>query len=165
MTSARRTRRAVTARVPAKVNLDLLRRAPPDRRLPPLSTVFQAVVVYDDVTVEPADDWQASRSPARTPTWCRSTAPTSRCARRAACADVAGVAEPRAHHDRQGHPGRGRHGGRVGRRRGRAGGLRRAVGPGLAAQRPATSLAAALGADVPFGLHGGTAVGSGRGDH
>ncbi|MFC9985132.1 4-(cytidine 5'-diphospho)-2-C-methyl-D-erythritol kinase, partial [Microbacterium keratanolyticum] len=37
-------------------------------------------------------------------------------------------------------------------------------GTGLSSQRM-HELAARLGADVPFALHGGTAVGTGRGDH
>ena len=47
----------MTARVPAKVNLELLVGPCRDDGYHDLSTVFQAVSVYDDVTVEPAEDW------------------------------------------------------------------------------------------------------------
>jgi len=57
MTSAAAPGRSVTARVPAKVNLELLVGPCRDDGYHDLSTVFQAVSVYDDVTVEPAEEW------------------------------------------------------------------------------------------------------------
>ena len=57
MSSAATSRHCVTARVPAKVNLELMvgpRRADGFHHL---ATVFQAVGLHDDVSVEPADDW------------------------------------------------------------------------------------------------------------
>ena len=44
----------MTVRVPAKVNLELLVGPRRDDGYHDLSTVFQAVSVYDDVTVEPS---------------------------------------------------------------------------------------------------------------
>ena len=57
MSSAATPRPCVTARVPAKVNLELMvgpRRADGFHHL---ATVFQAVGLHDDITVEAADDW------------------------------------------------------------------------------------------------------------
>ena len=70
----------------------------------------------------------------------------------------------RADPDPQGDPGGRRHGRRLGRRRGRAGGARPALGAGRAATRVLFELAAGLGSDVPFGLVGRNALGTGRGE-
>ena len=57
MSSAAIMQQSVTARVPAKVNLELMvgPRRPDGFHL--LSTVFQAVGLHDDVRVEPAEEW------------------------------------------------------------------------------------------------------------
>ena len=143
--------RSVTVRVPAKVNLELLVGPRRDDGYHDLSTVFHAVSVYDDVTVDagarsggitvagpyadlvPVDGDQPGRA-GRAHRWPTRRASTSR----------VHIAHP------QGDPGRGRHGRRLRRRRGRAGGLRRPVGPASTAA-DLDDLAADLGADVPFG--------------
>ena len=163
MTSAAAPGRSVTARVPAKVNLELLGRAPPattaTTTCPPSSRPSAST------TTSPSSPptTGASRSPARTPTWCRSTGPTSRLRAARALADAAGVAEPVHITIHKDIPVAGGHGRRLGRRGGRAGGLRRAVGPGLAAQRPGRP-GRRPRRGRPVRLHGGTAIGSGRGD-
>ena len=162
MTSAAAPGRSVTARVPAKVNLELLvgpRRADGYH---PLSTVFQAVQLYDEVTVEPADDWGVTvTGPYADLVPVDGTNLALRAAR--GLAEVGRRRRAGAHQDPQGHPGRGRHGRRVGRR----GGALVACDAlwGLASPRTVLEdLAAELGSDVPFGLPGGTAMGSGRGE-
>ena len=57
MSSAARSAICVTARVPAKVNLELNVGPLREDGFHHLATVFQAVGIYDDVSVEPADDW------------------------------------------------------------------------------------------------------------
>ena len=130
----------------------------------PLATVYQAVSLYDDLTVHRRrrPDRRRCRRRAvhrRRPT-CRPTATTSSTARPRGCS--------RAHHgldrgaavrDRQGHPGRRRAGRRLGRRRPRAGRARPAVGPAAPRDDDLLALAAELGSDVPFALLGGTALG------
>ncbi|GMA86265.1 hypothetical protein GCM10025868_15150 [Angustibacter aerolatus] len=64
----------------------------------------------------------------------------------------------------QGHPGGGRHGGRLGRRRRRARGLRSGLAHRDVARRACTRWPASLGSDVAFALVGGTAIGQGRGE-
>ena len=57
MTSAHDGPMPVTARVPAKVNLELRVGPLKSDGFHDLSTVFQAVSLHDDVTVETDDDW------------------------------------------------------------------------------------------------------------
>ena len=57
MTSAPLVPAPVTVRVPAKVNLELLVGPRRPDGYHALSTVFQAVSLYDDVTVAAAADW------------------------------------------------------------------------------------------------------------
>ena len=57
MTSAPLVPAPVTVRVPAKVNLELLVGPRRPDGYHALSTVFQAVSLYDDVTVAAAEDW------------------------------------------------------------------------------------------------------------
>lgn len=57
MTTVRRDPAPVTVRVPAKVNLELVVGPLRDDGYHSLSTVFQAVSVYDEVTVSVADEW------------------------------------------------------------------------------------------------------------
>ena len=62
MTSAPLVPGPVTVRVPAKVNLELLVGPLRDDGYHDLSTVYQAVSLYDDVTVGAADAWGVSVS-------------------------------------------------------------------------------------------------------
>jgi 4-diphosphocytidyl-2-C-methyl-D-erythritol kinase len=162
MTSAAAPGRSVTARVPAKINLELLVGPRRDDGYHHLSTVFQAVSVYDDVTVEPADDWGITvTGPYADLVPVDGSNLALRAAR--ALADVAGVADPVHITIDKDIPV--------------AGGMAGGSADGAAAlvacdalwdlvspRSVLEGLAADLGADVPFGLHGGTAIGSGRGD-
>ena len=69
----------ITVRAPAKINLHLGVGAPREDGMHPLLTVYQAIGLYDDVTVRDAESWGWA-SPWRT-TWrttaSRSTATTS----------------------------------------------------------------------------------------
>lgn len=162
MTSALELPPAVTARAPAKVNLELgvgpLR---PDG-YHALSTVYQAVALHDDVTVAPADEWGCTvhgRDADKVPTDDSNLALVA--ARR--MAEVAGIDDPVHVTIHKEIPVAG----------GMAGGSADAAAALVACEalwqvgleRPAMDeLAADLGSDVPFLLHGGTAVGSGRGE-
>jgi 4-diphosphocytidyl-2-C-methyl-D-erythritol kinase len=150
----------VTVRVPAKVNLHL---GVGPRRLDgyhDLATVFQAVSLYDEVTASPADELSVEVAGAD-----GVPADENNLAVRAAraLAHTAGV-EPAVHlRLSKGIPVAG----------GMAGGSADAAaalvacdalwGTGLERSN-LSALAAALGSDVPFALHGGTALGSGRGE-
>ncbi|HWJ83624.1 MAG TPA: 4-(cytidine 5'-diphospho)-2-C-methyl-D-erythritol kinase [Nocardioides sp.] len=157
---------SVTVRAPAKINLYLgVGRVRPDG-FHPLETIYQAVSLYDDVTVTTADEWSVltvSDDPH---------------------VDLAGVPDDEdniairagkalaAHHDldraaaievRKGIPVAG----------GMAGGSADAAATLLALDRlweletsdeDLLALAAGLGSDVPFALVGGTAHGTGRGE-
>jgi len=57
VSSAATSLRSVTARVPAKINLELMVGPLRPDGFHHLATVFQAVGLHDDVTVEPAPDW------------------------------------------------------------------------------------------------------------
>ena len=57
MSTAETSPEAVTARVPAKVNLELIVGPVRPDGFHHLATVFQAVGLHDDVTVERADQW------------------------------------------------------------------------------------------------------------
>src|SRR5690349_19695158 len=48
---------SMTVRAPAKINLHLGVGAPREDGFHPLTSVYQAVGVYDDLTVAAADDW------------------------------------------------------------------------------------------------------------
>ncbi|GAA3605835.1 4-(cytidine 5'-diphospho)-2-C-methyl-D-erythritol kinase [Marihabitans asiaticum] len=162
MTSVLETTAAVTARAPAKVNLELGVGPLRDDGYHTLSTVYQAVGVHDDVTAAIADEWGVSvrgRDAELVPT------DESNLALRAArlLAERAGDVEPVHLTIHKGIPVAG----------GMAGGSADAAaaliacdalwGSGLGKDE-LEPLAAQLGADVPFLLHGGTAVGSGRGE-
>ena len=118
--------RAVRVRAPGKVNLSLRVGPRAADGYHPVSTVFQAVSLYEEVVATPADEYGLSVSGAQA-----EAVPTdaSNLALRAARA----VAERAGH--RRGRPpapgqggARGRwHGGRLRRRGGRARGVRRAV--------------------------------------
>jgi 4-diphosphocytidyl-2-C-methyl-D-erythritol kinase len=163
MSSAATSRHSVTVRVPAKVNLELMvgpRRADGFHNL---ATVFHAVGLHDDVTAEAADDWGIT---VNGPYALMVPADDTNLAMRAArlLAGAAGVEEPVHITIDKDIPVAG----------GMAGGSADAAGAlvacdelwGVGSSKAALEdLAAELGSDVPFAMTGGTAMGSGRGDH
>jgi 4-diphosphocytidyl-2-C-methyl-D-erythritol kinase len=152
----------VTVRAPAKVNLHLSVGPLRGDGYHDLTTVFHAVGLFDDVTVTRADALTvavegegADDVPVDT---------TNLAARAVlALAESAGLAPDVALHIRKGIPVAG----------GCAGGSADAAaalvgcdalwGLGLGRDQ-LTEVAAGIGSDVPFSLHGGTALGTGRGD-
>lgn len=162
MTSAWVGPAPVTVRVPAKVNLELL--VGPRRRdgYHPLATIYQAVSIHDDVTVEAATDWDVVvEGP------CADGVPTdaTNLALRAArlLADDQGITDALAITIRKDIPVAG----------GMAGGSADAAAALVACtqfwqlgldREELEAYAARLGSDVPFLLAGGTAMGSGRGE-
>jgi 4-diphosphocytidyl-2-C-methyl-D-erythritol kinase len=162
MTSVAPTPASVTARVPAKVNLELLVGAPRADGYHPLSTVFHAVRLYDEVTVTSAPDWGVSVTGSQS---LGVPLDGSNLALRAArrLAELGGVEEPVHISIHKDIPVAG----------GMAGGSADAAATlvacdalwGLALPRTQLDQAAAeLGSDVPFLLAGGTSMGSGRGE-
>jgi 4-diphosphocytidyl-2-C-methyl-D-erythritol kinase len=153
---------SVTVRVPAKVNLELVVGAPTDDGYHPLSTVFHAVALYDEVTVTTADSWGVTvAGPQSLGVPMDGSNLASKAAR--ALAEAAGVDEPVQISIHKDIPVAG----------GMAGGSADAAATlgacdalwGLNLPRPELErLAAALGSDVPFLIGGGTAMGSGRGE-
>ena len=152
---------AVTVRAPAKINLHLGVGAPRDDGFHPLMTVYHAVDLHDEVTVEAADTWSVE-----------------------IVGDVAGVPVDEtnlavragralaAHHRLDAAA-------RITIRKGIpvAGGMAGGSADGAAAlvaldrlwgadsgDRVLFDLAAELGSDVPFGLVGRNALGTGRGE-
>lgn len=162
MTSAPTPPPAVTVRVPAKVNLEL--RVGPLRHdgFHDLATVFQAVSLYDEVSVAPWDDWQVAAAGAYA-----GLIPTDE---RNLALRAARLVAQRWHVDEtlsiridKDIPVAG----------GMAGGSADAAATLLACdhlwdlgldREELAELAAELGSDVPFPLSGGTAMGSGRGE-
>jgi 4-diphosphocytidyl-2-C-methyl-D-erythritol kinase len=156
------TARPVTVRVPAKVNLQLSVGAVRADGYHDLVTVFQAVGLYDEVTAGPSTGGVSvtveGEGAGRLPSDGRNLA--VRAAR--SLAENAGVSADVHLHLRKQIPVAG----------GMAGGSADAAATLLACdalwglqldQTELTSLAAGLGADVPFALTGGTAVGVGTG--
>ena len=162
MTSPPLSSPPVTVRVPAKVNLDLLVGPPREDGYHPLSTVYQAVSLYDDVTVGEHDKWSCSVSG---PLADRVPTDGSNLAVRAAqlLHERTGAGGPVHVAIRKHIPVSG----------GMAGGSADAAaalvacdalwGLGLGRDELET-YAAELGSDVPFLVAGGTAMGSGRGE-
>ena len=162
MTSAHDGPMPVTARVPAKVNLELRVGPLKSDGFHDLSTVFQAVSLHDDVTVEADDDWSCEVTG---PLAAGVPADSSNLAVRAAqllAADYPEV-DPVAITIHKGIPVAG----------GMAGGSADAAGALVACDRlwglgcskdELEEYAAQLGSDIPFLVAGGTAMGSGRGD-
>jgi 4-diphosphocytidyl-2-C-methyl-D-erythritol kinase len=152
----------VTARVPAKVNLQLSVGAVRPDGYHDLVTVFQAVGLYDDVVARPGSGLTlTAEGEGVDAVPLDETNLAARAARLLAA--EAGVAADVELHLRKGIPVAG----------GMAGGSADAAGAllacaalwGLRSDRSELlALAARLGADVPFALMGGTAVGVGRGD-
>lgn len=163
MTSAPTPPQAVTVRVPAKVNLEL--RVGPRRRdgYHDLATVFQAVSLYDEVSVAPWGDWHVVAAGAYADLI---PADGSNLALRAArlVAERWHVDEALSIRIDKDIPVAG----------GMAGGSADAAATLLACdhlwdlgldREELGELAAELGSDVPFPLSGGTVMGSGRGEH
>jgi len=162
MSSAALSLQRVTARVPAKVNLELMVGPPRPDGFHHLATVFQAVGLHDDVTVELAQDWGITING---PYAAQVPADGTNLALRAArlLADAAGIDLPvHITIDKD-----------IPVAAGMAGGSADAAGALLAcdalwgvwsSKAALEDLAAELGSDVPFALMGGTAMGSGRGD-
>lgn len=162
MTSAWVGPAPVTVRVPAKVNLELRVGAPRPDGFHPLATIFQAVSLYDDLTVEEATDWSVTVEGPGT-----QDVPTdgTNLAVRALqlLGDEFRVETPVAVTIRKQIPVAG----------GMAGGSADAAAAlvagdafwGLGLDKPALEeIAADLGSDVPFLVAGGTAIGTGRGE-
>jgi 4-diphosphocytidyl-2-C-methyl-D-erythritol kinase len=150
----------VIARVPAKVNLQLSVGPVRDDGYHDLVNVFQAVSLFDEVSVSPADGLRISvDGPPGVP-----TGPDNLAARAATLlARHLGLRPDVALHIRKDIPVAG----------GMAGGSADAAGALLACdalwdarldRETLLGLAARLGSDVPFALLGGTAVGFGRGE-
>jgi 4-diphosphocytidyl-2-C-methyl-D-erythritol kinase len=162
MSSAETSLQSVTARVPAKVNLELMVGPLRPDGFHHLATVFQAVGLHDDVTVEPADDWGVT---VNGPYSGLVPADGTNLALRAArlLAGRGGIDVPvHITIDKD-----------IPVAAGMAGGSADAAGALLAcdalwglwlSKTDLEDLAAELGSDVPFALLGGTAMGSGRGD-
>ena len=162
MTSALESPMAVTVRVPAKVNLELFVGPVREDGYHALSTVYQAVGVHDEVTAHVAEEWSCTvsgRDADRVPT------DASNLALRAAqaLAEHTGGQDPVHLSIHKEIPVAG----------GMAGGSADAAAALLACdalwetgldKSELEEVAAGIGSDVPFLLHGGTAVGSGRGE-
>lgn len=153
---------SITARVPAKINLELIVGPRRDDGFHHLATVFHAVGLYDDVSVEPADDWGIT---VNGPYAALVPADHTNLALRAArlLATQAGIEAPiHLTIDKD-----------IPVAAGMAGGSADAAGALLvcdafwelgSSKAVLYDLASELGSDVPFALLGGTAMGSGRGD-
>lgn len=162
MSSAATSTMSVTARAPAKVNLELMVGPLLEDGFHDLATVFQAIGLYDDVSVEPADVWGVTvTGPYSDQVPIDGTNLALRAARQ--LADASGIDTPVHITIDKDIPVAG----------GMAGGSADAAGAlvacdalwGLASSKAALAdLGADLGSDVPFALTGGTAMGSGRGD-
>ena len=152
---------SVTVRAPAKVNLQLSVGAPRADGFHPLATVYQAIALYDDVTVTEAEEWSV-----------RLTEPVDGVPLGGDNIAVRAGRALLAHHDSElaaeiviakGIPVAG----------GMAGGSADAAATLVALDRlfdlqtpdeELLAIAAGLGSDVPFALLGGTATGTGRGE-
>lgn len=157
--------KTLTVRAPAKINLHLGVGAPREDGFHPLTSVYQAVGVYDDLTVEDGDGWSIDVT---VTDWMdRSHVPLAgdNIVDRAAALLAAhhGLAVSGSVHIDKAIPVAG----------GMAGGSADAAAALVALDRlwdASTSdddllaLAAQLGSDVPFALVGGTALGTGRGE-
>lgn len=156
---------SLTVRAPAKINLHLGVGAPREDGFHPLTSVYQAVGVYDDLTVRPSDGWSVDLSVSG---WMdRSHVPLSgdNIVDRAAALLAAhhGLTVSGDVHIDKAIPVAG----------GMAGGSADAAAALVALDRlwdvqtsdeDLLALAAELGSDVPFALIGGTALGTGRGE-
>lgn len=154
--------RGVTARVPGKINLELVVGPRREDGYHELATVFHTVGIYDHVTVSEADDWSVQVSgPTAEDVPTDSTNLALKAAK--ALARRYGVDRCVTMGIEKNIPVAG----------GMAGGSADAAAAlvacdalwGLQLTRDELEpIAARLGSDVPFLLHGGTAIGSGRGE-
>jgi 4-diphosphocytidyl-2-C-methyl-D-erythritol kinase len=155
----------VTVRVPAKINLHLGVGAPRDDGFHPLMTVYHAVDLHDEVTVAPADAWSIEVTGDGTVDVSGVPTDGSNLALRAGrvLAEHHGLDAAARVTLRKGIPVAG----------GMAGGSADAAATLVAldrlwgtdsGDRVLFDLAAALGSDVPFGLVGRNALGTGRGE-
>ena len=156
---------SLTVRAPAKINLHLGVGAPREDGFHPLTSVYQAVGIYDDLTVTDADGWFVDVAVAD---WMdRDHVPLAgdNIVDRAAALLAAhhGLAVSGDVHITKAIPVAG----------GMAGGSADAAAALVALDRlwgahtsdeDLLALAAQLGSDVPFALLGGTALGTGRGE-
>lgn len=156
---------SITVRAPAKINLHLGVGAPRDDGYHPLTTVYQAVGLYDDLTVRDADGWSVDVAVSD---WMdRGHVPLDgdNIVDRAAALLAAhhGLAITGDVHIEKAIPVAG----------GMAGGSADAAAALVALDRlwgadtsddDLLALAAQLGSDVPFALVGGTSLGTGRGE-
>ena len=156
---------SVTVRAPAKINLHLGVGAPRPDGFHPLATVYQAVGLYDDVTVCEQPDWSVHlRGDERIDLLAVPADETNLAVRAGrALADHHGVTDGARIEIHKGIPVSG----------GMAGGSADAAATLVALDRlwdlqtsddDLLALAAGLGSDVPFALLGGTAAGVGRGE-
>ena len=160
--------RALTVRAAAKINLHLGVGAPREDGFHPLDTVYQAVSLYDDVTVRTADGWSLHTTVDASLGEVELPGPGDNIIDRAAALLCATRCEsgcaPRAHVEvSKAIPVAG----------GMAGGSADAAAALVALDRlwdletpdeQLLAMAAELGSDVPFSLVGGTARGLGRGE-
>ena len=162
MTSAALPPSSVTVRVPAKVNLELLVGERREDGYHPLSTIFHAVNLFDEVTVSSAPQWGIAVSgPQSFGVPVDGTNLAARAAQR--LAEIGGIDEPVHITIRKDIPVAG----------GMAGGSADAAATLVACDQlwgtrlsraELEEIAGGLGSDVPFLLGGGTAMGSGRGE-
>ncbi len=155
----------VTVRAAAKINLHLGVGAPRPDGFHPLTTVYQAVGLYDDLSASDAPDWQVELRLADHLEERSAPARGDNIVDRAAAALAAHHARPLQAHIRieKEIPLAG----------GMAGGSADAAAALVALDRlwaletpdaDLLTIAAVLGSDVPFSLIGGTALGTGRGE-
>lgn len=155
----------VTVRAAAKINLRLAVGPPREDGFHPLSTIYQAISLYDDVTVDDADHWTVSVEPTTDVDCSGVPLDDTNIAVRAGklVADHHGVERAASIRIAKGIPVAG----------GLAGGSADAAATLVALDRlwelgtsddDLLALAAQLGSDVPFALIGGTAEGAGRGE-
>lgn len=156
---------AVTVRVPAKINLHLGVGAPRGDGYHPLMTVYHAVDLHDELSVSPAEAWSVAVTSDGTVVVDDVPIDDSNLAVRAGRALAAhhGLQVAARIEIRKGIPVAG----------GMAGGSADAAGTLVAldrlwgtdsGDRVIFDLAAGLGSDVPFGLVGRNALGTGRGE-
>jgi len=158
-------RMSVTVRAAAKINLRLAVGPPREDGFHPLLTVYQAISLYDDVTVSDADAWSVAVEPTGDLDCSGAPLDGSNIAVRAGrlLSTHHGVRRAAAIRIAKGIPVAG----------GLAGGSADAAAALVALDRlwdlnttdeDLLRLAAELGSDVPFALIGGTARGTGRGE-
>jgi 4-diphosphocytidyl-2-C-methyl-D-erythritol kinase len=166
VTPLRSTPSAVTVRVPAKVNLQLAVGPPRPDGYHGVVTVYQAISLFDEVTVQPAERMKivvSGEDAAEVP-----TGPTN-----LASKAVTALARATGRREREHNAVRIEIRKRIPMAAGLAGGSADAAatlvacndlwGTGLSLSELA-EVAGGLGSDVPFALMGGTAVGRGRGE-